>query len=85
MPEECVKMEHFAETRKGSAEQARAIFQDLLDVQGRLTLSGLARETLELINPQYTRLRIAYSAVTRNPILAAGVFAGVGWLFKQLA
>ena len=55
----------------------------LLEVQSRLTLSGLASETLQLVSPQYTRLRIAYSVVKRNPILAAGVVAGAGWLFKQ--
>ena len=55
----------------------------LADVQGRLTLPGLAGEVLQLVSPQYTRLRIAYSVVKRNPILAAGVFAGAGWLFKQ--
>ena len=66
------------------AQERRAQFAKTLhEVRGRLTLSGLANETLGLVNPQYTRLRSAYSAIKRNPILAAGVLAGAGWLFKQ--
>jgi hypothetical protein len=66
------------------AQARRAQFaKTLLEVRGRLTLSGLANETLGLINLQFTPLRSAYSAIKRNPILAAGVLAGVGWLFKQ--
>lgn len=66
------------------AQDRRAQFaKTLLEVRGRLTLSGLANEALGLVNPQYIRLRSAYSSIKRNPILAAGILAGAGWLFKQ--
>ena len=66
------------------AKDRRAQFsKTLLEVRNRLTLSGLANETLGLVNPHYTRLWSAYSAVKHNPILAASVLAGAGWLFKR--
>ena len=76
-------MSSLLQLEKEAQDRHAQFARTLLEVRSHLTLSGLANETLGLINPQYTRLRSAYSAVKRNPILAASVLAGTGWLFKQ--
>jgi hypothetical protein len=54
-----------------------------LDVQSRLTLPGLAKEALRHMDPYIKPLPPAFLAVKRHPLLAAGAFAGAGWLLKQ--
>lgn len=55
----------------------------LSDVQSRLTLPGLAKETLLHVDPHLSRLPPAFLAVKRHPILVAGALAGASWLLKQ--
>ena len=76
-------MSSLLQLEKEAQDRHTQFARTLLEVRSQLTLSGLANETLGLINPHYTRLRFAYKAVKRNPILAASVLAGAGWLFKQ--
>ena len=66
------------------ARDRRAQFATtLLDLRSRLTLPGLADETLRHLDPHFTRLPPVYSAVKRHPLLVASAIAGAGWLLKQ--
>ena len=66
------------------ARDRRAQFNATLsDVQSRLTLPGLAKETLLHLDPHLSRLPPAFLAVKRHPILAAGALAGASWLLKR--
>ena len=64
------------------AQARRAQFsKTLLEVKARLTPSGLAREALGLINPKPGPLQ---PALKRRPVLSASLWAGAGWLLKQV-
>ena len=66
------------------AERRRAIFAaSLLDLRNRLTLSGLVDLAVGYLDPRSTHMRPVYSAVRRNPFVAASVVAGAAWLLGQ--
>ncbi len=66
------------------AERRRALFAaSLLDLRSRLTLPGLVDLAVGYLDPRSTHLRPAYSAVRRNPLVAASVVAGAAWLLRQ--
>lgn len=52
-------------------------------VQARLTLPGLAEEVLRVSNTKIQPMRPAADAVRRYPLLAAGLLAGAGWMFRR--
>ncbi len=67
------------------AHERRAQFNaTLLDVQNRLTLPGLAKETLLHMDRHLSQLPPAFLVVKRHPVLTAGALAGVSWLLKQV-
>ena len=76
-------MNSLSQLERDALDRRAQFAKTLLEVRSHLTPSGLANETLGLINPQYGRLRSACSAVIHHPILAAGLLAGAGWLFKH--
>ena len=64
------------------AQARRAQFSKTLrEVKARLTPSGLAKEALGLITPQHSPLQ---PAVKRRPVLYTSLWAGAGWLLKQV-
>jgi hypothetical protein len=65
------------------ARDRRADFTTRLgEFRSRMTLPSLAEEAFSHIDPKFDHLLPAYSAVKRHPLLAAGVVAGVAWLFN---
>lgn len=66
------------------ADRRRTLFAaSLLDLRSRLTLSGLVDLAVGYLDPRSTYLRPVYSAVRRNPLVAASVVAGAAWLLRQ--
>jgi hypothetical protein len=66
------------------AERRRALFAaSLLELRSRLTLAGLVDLAVGYLDPRSTHLRPVYSAVRRNPLVAASVVAGAAWLLQQ--
>jgi hypothetical protein len=66
------------------AKRRRAQFAaSLLDLQNRLTLPGLIDQAVGYLDPRFTQLRPVYSAMRRNPLVAASVLAGAAWLLRQ--
>ena len=64
------------------AQARRAQFsKTLLELKGRMTPSGLAQEALGLLTPQHSPLQ---HAVKRRSALSASLWAGAGWLLKQV-
>ena len=60
----------------------RARFKATAEAVGkRLTLHSLADD---LLDPQLTYVQRANTALKRNPLLAAGVFAGASWLLSEM-
>lgn len=69
---------------KETATERRAEFEATWRaMQGRLTLSGLTEEVLRMSKNTIAPMRPAAAAVRCYPLLAAGLLAGAGWLFRR--
>ena len=65
------------------ARDRRADFTTRLsEFRSRMTLPSLAEEAFSHLDPKFAHVLPVYSAVKRHPLLAAGVVAGVAWLFN---
>ena len=68
---------------RDAAQQRLELEAAFRDLRRRLTLPRLADEAVALLAPGRSRLAPIFTAARRHPMLAAALFAGASWLFKQ--
>ena len=76
-------MKPLQELQREAAQKRLEMDAAFRDLRGRLTVRGLADETAALITPYQSRVMPIYESVKRNPLVAAALLAGAGWLISQ--